>query len=82
LTWSETLSKSAWPAKDFESWKTVSIAESAQCSLVRCQRNSLSRDQTSLYTKIDTFFPVDGKGDYVAPFVVPPDHVPDSHEDT
>jgi hypothetical protein len=27
----------------------------------------LSRDQTSLYTKIDIFFPVDGKGDYVAP---------------
>jgi hypothetical protein len=25
----------------------------------------LSRDQTSLYTKIDIFFPVHGKGDYV-----------------
>src|SRR5712672_3134149 len=29
-------SKSARPAKDFESCETVSIAESAQCSLVRC----------------------------------------------
>src|SRR6478672_11260586 len=36
LTWSETSSKSARPAKDFESWETVSIAESAQCPLVRC----------------------------------------------
>jgi len=24
------------PAKDFESWETVSIAESAQCPVVRC----------------------------------------------
>ena len=32
LTWSEMSSKSARPAKDFESWETVSIAESAQCS--------------------------------------------------
>ena len=31
LTWSETSSKSARPAKDFESCETVSIAESAQC---------------------------------------------------
>jgi hypothetical protein len=30
LTWSETSSKSARPAKDFESWETVSIAESTQ----------------------------------------------------
>src|SRR2546421_7525186 len=36
LTWSETSSKSARPAKDFESCETVSIAESAQCLLVRC----------------------------------------------
>jgi hypothetical protein len=36
LTWSDTSSKSARPAKDFESCETVSIAESAQCSLVRC----------------------------------------------
>src|SRR6266404_1457566 len=35
LTWSDTSSKSARPAKDFESWETVSITESAQCSLVR-----------------------------------------------
>src|SRR5437870_13214235 len=35
LTWSDTSSKSARPAKDFESWETVSIAESAQCSLVQ-----------------------------------------------
>jgi hypothetical protein len=36
ITWSDTSSKSARPAKDFESCETVSIAESAQCSLVRC----------------------------------------------
>jgi hypothetical protein len=36
LTWSDTSSKSARPAKDFESCETVSIAESAQCPLVRC----------------------------------------------
>src|SRR5438128_3406655 len=36
LTWSETSSKSARPAKVFESCETVSIAESAQCPLVRC----------------------------------------------
>src|SRR5437764_6047382 len=35
LTWSDTSSKSARPAKDFESCETVSIAESAQCCLVR-----------------------------------------------
>ena len=31
LTWSDTSLKSARPAKDFESWETISIAESAQC---------------------------------------------------
>ena len=31
------------------------------------QRRIVSRDQTSLYTKIDIFFLVHGKGDYVAP---------------
>jgi hypothetical protein len=36
LTWSDRSSKSARPANDFESWETVSIAESAQCPLVRC----------------------------------------------
>src|SRR5205823_9973861 len=35
LTWSETSSKSAWPAKDFESCETVSITESAECPLVQ-----------------------------------------------
>jgi hypothetical protein len=64
LTWSDTSSKSAWPAKDFESCETVSIAESAQCPLVRCRAQLVSRDQTSLYTKIDIFFPVHGNGDH------------------
>ena len=35
LTWSDTSSKSARPAKDFESCETVSIAESAQCPLIQ-----------------------------------------------
>src|SRR5881409_4154475 len=35
LTWSDTSSKSARPAKDFESCETVSITESAKCSLVQ-----------------------------------------------
>jgi hypothetical protein len=62
LTWSDTSSKSARPAKDFESCETVSIAESAQCSLVRRPAQLLSRDQTSLYSKIDIFFQVHGNG--------------------
>ena len=41
LTSGDTSSKSARPAKDFESCETVSIAESAQSSLVRC-RSQLS----------------------------------------
>src|SRR5438034_11592276 len=41
LTWTEMLSKSARPAKDFESCETVSIAESAQCPLVRCPAQPL-----------------------------------------
>jgi hypothetical protein len=53
LTWSETSSKSAQPAKDFESWETVSIAESAQCPLVRCPAQLPSREQRSLYATID-----------------------------
>jgi hypothetical protein len=65
LTWSDTSSKSARPAKDFESCETVSIAESAQCCLVRCPAQLVSRDQTSLYSKIEIFFPVHGKGHYV-----------------
>jgi len=74
LTWNDTSSKSAWPAKDFESCETVSVAESAQCPLVRCPAQPLprrksneggsSRTQTSLYAKIDIFFPVEGKVDY------------------
>ena len=67
LTWSDTSSKSARPAKDFESCETASIAESAQCSLGRCLTQLLSHEQTSLYAKIDIFFPADGQGDYVAP---------------
>src|SRR5438552_6175960 len=90
LTWSDTPSKSARPAKDFESWETVSIAESAQCPLVRfpaqllllssrrslgkdgchaiafgdggsrrkSNKGGLSRNRTSLYARIDIFFPV------------------------
>jgi len=48
-------SKSARPAKDFESCETVSIAESAQCSLVRCPAQLVWRDQTSPYARIDIF---------------------------
>jgi hypothetical protein len=61
LTWSETSLKSARPAKDFESSETVSIAESAQCSLVGCLAQLVSRDQISLYTKIDIFISAHGK---------------------
>jgi hypothetical protein len=64
LTWSDTSSKSARPAKDFESCETVSIAESAQCSFVRRPAQLLSRDQTSLYSKIDIFFQVHRNGDH------------------
>jgi len=46
LTWSDTSSKSARPAKDFESWETVSIAESAQCPLVRCLAQLLALTST------------------------------------
>src|SRR5205814_7348478 len=57
LTWSDTSSKSARPAKDFDSCETVSIAESAQCLLVRCpaqlvtclpRRNNLKAGKASL----------------------------------
>jgi hypothetical protein len=64
LTWSDTSSNSAAPAKDFESCETVSIAESAQCSLVRCPAQLPARDQTSFYATIDIFFPIHGNGDY------------------
>src|SRR5205809_2516353 len=46
LTWSETSSKSARPAKDFESCETVSIAESAQCCLVRCPAEHLNHESS------------------------------------
>src|SRR5256714_14765281 len=55
LTWSETSLKSARPAKDFESCETVSIAESAQCCLVRCPAQLPPRDQTSFYPRTDIF---------------------------
>src|SRR5450759_2345421 len=47
LTWSDTSSKSARPAKDFESWETVSIAESAQCCLVRSPAQLVNHESTS-----------------------------------
>src|SRR5216117_2015694 len=50
LTWSETSSKSARPAKDFESWETVSIAESAQCPLVRCPAQLVNHESTRMNT--------------------------------
>jgi hypothetical protein len=53
LTWRDTSSKSARPAKDFESCETVSTAESAQCPLVRCPAQLPSREQTSLYRNED-----------------------------
>ena len=40
-------SKSARPAKDFKSSETVSIAESAQCPLVRCAAQPLSRRKSN-----------------------------------
>ena len=36
------------PAKDFESWETVSIAESAQCCLVRCLAQQLNHESTRI----------------------------------
>ncbi len=48
LTWSEMSSKSARPAKDFESWETVSIAERAQFFLVRCRAQLPSRERHRL----------------------------------
>src|SRR5204863_8881999 len=44
--------KSARPANDFESCERVSIAESAQCPLVRCPAQLVSLEQTSLYPRI------------------------------
>jgi len=56
----ETSSKSAWPAKDFESCETVRIAESAQCCLVRCPAQLASHAQPALYAKSDVIFPIYG----------------------
>src|SRR5437667_2066967 len=50
LTWSETSSKSARPAKDFESCETVSITESAQCCLVRCPAQLVNHESTRMNT--------------------------------
>jgi predicted RNase H-like HicB family nuclease len=45
LTWSETSSKSARPAKDFESCETVSIAEARSVPSFDAQHNSLTTNQ-------------------------------------
>src|SRR2546429_1549918 len=50
LTWSDTSSKSARPAKDFESCETVSIAESAKCSLVQRPAQPLNHEWTPMNT--------------------------------
>jgi hypothetical protein len=47
LTWSETSSKSARLAKDFESRETVSIAESGQGPLVRCLTQLVNHELTA-----------------------------------
>jgi hypothetical protein len=41
----------------------------------------VSHEQTSLYAKIDIFFPAGGKGDYVDPSSFH-QTIPDGHEDT
>jgi hypothetical protein len=61
LIWSDTSSKSARPAKDFESCETVNIAESAQCPLVRRPAQLPLRDQTSFYARLGIFIPAYGK---------------------
>src|SRR5256885_4077397 len=53
LTWSGTSSKSARPANDFESCETVSIAESAQCPLVRPPAQLLLLSSRRSRTKTD-----------------------------
>jgi len=50
LTSGDTSSKSARPAKDFESCETVSIAESAQCPLVRCLAQLVNHESTQMNT--------------------------------
>src|SRR5436190_16656566 len=56
LTWSDASSKSARPAKDFESWETVSIAESAQCPLVRCPAQLVNHESTRMNTNHQMIF--------------------------
>jgi hypothetical protein len=53
LTWSDTSSKSARPAKDFESCETVSITESAQCSLVRCLAQLVNHESRKGISEIE-----------------------------
>src|SRR6266436_2764971 len=53
LTWSETSSKSARPAKDFESCETVNIAESAQCPLVRCPAQLVNHESRKGISEIE-----------------------------
>src|SRR6058998_3496959 len=53
LTWSDTSSKSGRPAKDFESCETVSIAESAQCPLVRCSAQPVNRESRKGISEIE-----------------------------
>jgi hypothetical protein len=47
---SEMSSKSFRPANDFESWETVSIVESAQCSLVRSPAQLVNHESTRMNT--------------------------------
>src|SRR5205807_1858500 len=53
-------SKSARPAKDFESCETVSIAESAQCPLVRCPAQPVNHESRK------GIFEIEGKAVRVA----------------
>src|SRR5438874_13653118 len=53
LTWSDTSSKSARPAKDFESGETVSIAGSAQCPLVRCPTQLVNHESRNGISEIE-----------------------------
>src|SRR6266851_2831962 len=39
------------PPKDFESWETVSIAESAQCPLVRCPAQLVNHESTRIISR-------------------------------
>src|SRR5437764_545941 len=50
LTWSDTSSKSARPAKDFESWETVSITEARSVPSFDVQRNFLNDESTRMDT--------------------------------